>query len=237
MKVYKATFGPFSERPYFEPAEVERICSDELLKVGLLPKNPEPIRIDRFIEKRFRANFSYEDLPDGVLGYTLFGVNGVQEIGVSRALGEEDNKYSERRVNTTLAHESGHGLLHAHLFAFDLQSKSLFGNSMDVSGSKILCRSGGIEGLQDRKVNQYNGQWWEYQANLAIGALLLPWRLVEIALESFLCESGSLGCKILDKTNRQAGAERLVDLFDVNPIVAKIRVDSLFPENKNLLLT
>lgn len=237
MKVYRTTSGPFSERPYFESTEVEKICSDELAKVGLLPKSPEPIRIDRFIEKKFKVSFSYEDMPDGVIGYTLFGVNGVESIAVSRQLGEEESKYSERRINTTLAHECGHGLLHAHLFAFDLQAKSLFGNSRDVSGSKILCRSGGIEGLQESKNGKYSGQWWEYQANLAIGALLMPRRLVAIALEPFLVETGSLGYKVLDKANRQAGVELLVSTFDVNPIVAKIREDSLFPENYNSLLT
>ncbi|WAC06754.1 MAG: ImmA/IrrE family metallo-endopeptidase [Thermodesulfobacteriota bacterium] len=237
MKVYRTTSGPFSERPYFEAAEVENICNDELQKVGLLPTGPEPIRIDRFIEKKFKVTFSFEDMPEGVLGYTMFGVNGVKGIAVSRELGEENNKFSERRVNTTLAHEAGHGLLHAYLFAFDLQAKSLFGNSKDVSGSKIICRSSGIEGLQDRTDNHYSGQWWEYQANLAIGALLLPRKLVKLALEPLLREVGSLGCKVLEKANRQAAINRLVDIFDVNPIVAKIRVDSLFPMEQNPLLT
>jgi hypothetical protein len=237
MKVYRTTSGPFSERPYFEATEVEKICNDELQKVGLLPKSPEPIRIDRFIEKKFKISFSYDDMPDNVLGCTMFGVKGVEGIAVSRLLGEEGSKYSERRVNTTLAHESGHGLLHAHLFALDLQTKSLFGNSKDVTGSKILCRSGGIEGLDERKANQYSGQWWEYQANLAIGALLMPRRLVEIVLEPLLKEAGSLGCRVLEKANRQAGVDLLVNTFDVNPIVAKIREDSLFPEVQNSLLT
>lgn len=237
MKTFRTTSGPFSERPFYEAAEVERICNDELSKVGLFPKTPEPVRIDRFIEKRFKVSFLYEDLPDGVLGYTVFGVNGVQEIGVSRVLGEENNKYSERRINTTLAHESGHGLLHAHLFAFDLQRNSLFGNSKDIVGTRILCRSGGIEGLDEGETNRYRGQWWEYQANLAIGALLMPRRLVEIALEPLLCSVGSLGCKVLEKSKRQAGIDLLVELFDVNPIVAKIREDSLFPEEQDLLLT
>lgn len=237
MKVYRATSGPFSERPFFTGEEVERICSDELRKVGLLPKNPEPIRIDRFIEKKFKISFSYEDTPDGVLGYTMFGVNGVESIAVSRSLGEENNKYSERRVNTTLAHESGHGLLHAHLFAFGLQANSLFGTSKDVIGSKILCRSSGIEGLDDRKGSRYKGEWWEYQANLAIGSLLLPKRLVEITLKPFLEARDSQGLPLLDKTNRQAGLELLESVFDVNPIVARIRLDSLFPEIRNSLLT
>jgi len=237
MRIYRTTSGPFSERPYYSVEEVEKICTDELLKVGLLPKSPGPIRIDRFIEKKFKVNHRYEDLPEGVLGCTKFGSKGVEEIVVLRSLAEERNKLSERRINTTLAHEAGHGLLHAHLFAFGEQPRSLFGDSLDPIETKILCRKDTIEGIQNRKRIDYGGRWWEYQANLAIGGLLLPRQLVMIILEQFLVEKGRLGSKVLDSVRKEEAMRKLVGVFDVNPSMARIRIETIFPPDQDFQLT
>jgi hypothetical protein len=120
MKTIRSESGPVGERPHFKPSEIDRICSDELRKHGLFPSSPQPVRIDRFVEKRFGVVPRYEDLPDGVLGYTKFSKNGVNGIVISAALDTEGAKVAERRIRTTLAHESGHGLLHAYLFALDV---------------------------------------------------------------------------------------------------------------------
>ena len=92
------------------------MCCDELRGVGLLPGSPEPIRIDRFIEKRFNVSPQYEDLPDGVLGFTRFGKNGVKAVVISAALDAEGGKVAGRRVRTTIAHEGGHGCC-THIFS------------------------------------------------------------------------------------------------------------------------
>ena len=65
--------GQTYKAPYFTPSQIDNMCCDELRGVSLLPSSPEPIRIDRFIEKRFSVSPQYEDLPDGVLGFTRFG--------------------------------------------------------------------------------------------------------------------------------------------------------------------
>ncbi len=237
MKTFRSQSGPFAERPYYTSEDIEKICVDELHQTGLFPSNPSPIRIDRFIEKRFKINHVYEDLADGILGYTKFGMNGVEEIGVSKALEDEGTEVSARRVKTTLAHESGHGLLHAHLFVFGQQPRSLFGDSLDASGLKILCRNNAIEGLQENKSGRYDGRWWEHQANLVIGPLLLPRSLTITALEPFLVETGMLKTKILDEMRREGAISSLAEIFDVNSIVARIRIDQLFPVAKTNQLT
>lgn len=53
MKTFRTTKGPFRERPYYTNQEVENTCTDELRAVGLYPTTPGPVRIDRFVEKRF----------------------------------------------------------------------------------------------------------------------------------------------------------------------------------------
>src|SRR2546422_283147 len=141
MRSYRATSGPFAERPYYELNEIERICADELDGVGLYPSRPEPVRVERFIEKRFNVSATYEELPAGVLGYTRFNRDGVEAIVVSCALCEEGSRAAERRINTTLAHEGGgHGLLHAYLFAVGTDTGSLFEGNKDIGSTRILCR-------------------------------------------------------------------------------------------------
>jgi hypothetical protein len=58
MGIIRSTAGPFFQRPYFKPGEIEQICTKELRAAGLYPSRPEAIRIDRFIEKRLNGTAS-----------------------------------------------------------------------------------------------------------------------------------------------------------------------------------
>jgi hypothetical protein len=225
MRTFRSKSGPFAERPHFEPIEIDRICADELRKAGLYPNSPEAIRVDRFVEKRFGVVPEYENLPDGVLGYTKFSKRGVDAIVISAALDAETSTAAERRVRTTLAHEAGHGLLHAYLFALDEKPLHLF-DADSHSDHQILCRD--VQG-DERKSRAYDGRWWEFQANRAMGGLLCPRELVHEALKPFLVPRGSLGNVTLDEKYREGTARTLAQIFDVNPIVAKIRINELYP--------
>jgi hypothetical protein len=224
MKAIRSRSGPFSERPHFEPSEIDRICVDELRTEGLYPNSPEPIRIDRFVEKRFGIVPRYEDLPEGVLGFTEFSKKGVAAIVISAALDAEGGKVAERRVRTTLAHEAGHGLLHAYLFALEEKPLHLFDGDSH-SDHQILCRD--VQGEQ-LKSRAYDGRWWEFQANRAMGGLLCPRALVQEALKPYLVPSGSFGGVALDQRRREEAVRTLAEIFDVNPIVTKIRVNELY---------
>jgi hypothetical protein len=231
MKTMRPRNGPFAERPFFSAQEVERICEDELRKSGLYPDSPQSIRIERFVEKRFQVRPIYEDLPTGVLGYTEFGPSGVVAVYVSRALAEEGTKVAERRLNTTFAHEAGHGLLHTHLFVLEpTHVPHLFGDGVDRVTPRILCRDGDVGHRESRsdRPKGYDGRWWEVQANMVIGALLLPRALVVRALDPFLESTGKLGTKTLNGSRMSQAVKSLADVFDVNPVVAQIRVTEIF---------
>lgn len=236
MKTFRAKGGPFAKQPFFELYEIESICADELLKVKLYPDEPEPIRIDRFIEKRFAIQPTYDDLPNGLLGFTRFTSNGVAEIVVAKALDEEGTVPAERRLRTTMAHEAGHGLLHAHLFAFGTRPDSLFGDGLASDTPKILCRDGGVSDVE-LVPRQSTYRWWEYQANQAMGSLLLPKVLVEKALSPMLSFRGLLGLPVLADDRRDLAVRLVVETFNVNPIVARIRLDALFPSSSTRQLT
>jgi hypothetical protein len=232
MKTFRAKSGPFSQRPHFEAAEIDRICDDELRKAGLYPASPQAVRIDRFIEKRFGVSHDYQDLPHGVLGYTRFTKSGVDAIIISSALEAEEGKVAERRVRTTLAHEAGHGLLHAYLFALDEKPGHLF-DAESHADHKILCRDI-KEGEAQKRV--YDGRWWEFQANRAMGGLLCTKALVHDALQPFMRPIGSLGTLILDENRREDAVRDIADIFDVNPVVARIRINEMFPPETGQLL-
>jgi hypothetical protein len=223
MKPFRT--GQTHKAPYFTPSQIDNMCCDELRGVGLLPTSPEPIRIDRFIEKRFHLCPQYEELPPGVLGFTRFGKNGVKAVVISSALDAEGGKVSERRVRTTMAHEAGHGLLHAHLFALDDIPLHLFDKDSH-SGDQILCRDVHDD---EKKVHRYDGRWWEVQANRAMSGLLCPRSLVQEAIKPFLSPAGLLGVEVLAENRREAAVRALADIFDVNPAVTRIRINELFP--------
>lgn len=223
MRHLKAKSGPFVEQPYFKKGEIESTCEAELVKAGLCPLGPEPIRIDRFIEKRFGVTPTYEDLGESVLGLTRFNSKGVAEIVVAEALDSENSVVAERRIRTTLAHEAGHALLHTHLFVLASQ-EPLFGDVTDPGRPKVLCRDEGVVG------SAYKGQWWEYQANCAIGGLLLPTRLTLQALRPYLTAVGTMGVVDFDRSRLEQAARFLAETFDVNPVVARIRISQLYPE-------
>ena len=204
MKTLRSTAGPFHERPFFSQEEIEQICADELRRAALYPATPGPVRIDRFIEKRFSIVPSYESMGTGIL---------------------------QRRLKTTMAHEVGHCLLHSHLFAMSAGTQSLFGPDSDVVGSKVLCRDE-VGGRSTVNHGRYDGRWWEFQANQVMGAILLPKRLVLQCLDPYLCVQGKLGMKVFNSSRREEAVRQLAEVFDVNPAVVRLRLNGLYPLNR-----
>lgn len=234
MKTFPGRRGPFAERPFYTQEEIERTCTAALKSSGLYPSSPGPVRIERFVEKYFGVTPTYEDLPEGVLGFTRFGANGVESVFVSKTLAEEGSRVAERRLNSTLAHEAGHGLLHAHLFVVDALGTPLFGEMENENKVKVLCREEIVGKQEERK---YDGRWWEYQANKAIGSLLLPKLLIIEVLQPFLTKQGSLGQSYLLPAKREEAAKTLASTFEVNPVVARIRMNELYPFKDTSQLT
>jgi hypothetical protein len=83
-----------------------------------------------------------------------------------------------------------------------------------------LCRDVGT---------QTKNQWWEIQANLAIGGFLLPKPLVRNAIDRFLEKAGVFGSEYLQPGAREAAVTATSEVFNVNPVVARIRLDLLYP--------
>src|ERR1700757_1068305 len=222
MRKVPTASGRFAFQLYFDDlSEIDEICLEALKTQSLLPSRPAPIRIERFVEKQFRTALRYEDLGPDNLGCTIFNSSGaVEAILVSRSLEEQNTTPARRRVRSTVAHEAGHGLLHGSLFIGD--------NFPDRGKNqrRILCRS---QDILVETQSSFRGRWWEFQANQAIGSLLLPRPLMNAFLDQSGVKPDSSGRCNLTLSERESLAKKAAMTFDVNPIVVRIRLDSLFP--------
>lgn len=197
-----SALAPFKERPWYENREIEIICSNALREAELYPSIPAPIRIERLLEKRFNLVPEFEDLKQyGVMGLTLFGKTGPQQILVDRGL-EGGDETTKNRYVSTLAHEAGHCLLHSHLFALKARK----------NGNSFLCR-------EEFGNKHYRGDWWEYQANMAIGALLIPEQLLRQYLKKERISNTAI-------TGLATIAE-IARIFQVSTAVARIRLQAI----------
>ena len=225
MREQPAPGQPFGRRLYFKNGEIERICADALAAAGYLPASCSPIEIEIFVEKALECRVVYDSLPAGVLGAAAFRHDGsLEEVTVSKSL-YDDGQVGERRARATWAHEAGHGLLHGSLFAQPELRHPLLDDCFDYKKRRILCREGDL----GANGTSYHGKWWEWQANQAIGPLLLPRELVELSLEPLTEQRGLLGIRVLPDDRREPAARRLAETFEVNPAVARIRLSGLFP--------
>lgn len=226
MKEIHAKGGPLQKRPFYERHDVERTCIEELSKAGLLPDEPAPIRIDQFIETRFNIVPEYEELTPGLLGFTRFTALGAQSMVISRSLAEDGSTPARRRLRTTFAHEAGHALLHSHLFMSGRRDMSTLFNPEHKDLSQVLCRD--VVGSENT-AGGYKKEWWEYQANMAMAALLLPETLFRKAASPFLKVSLlDGGAPEISDENRALLTETLSDIFDVNPRVIQYRLKEVY---------
>ena len=96
----------------------------------------------------------------------------------------------------------------------------------------IMCRAQGVENAGDERT--YRGEWWEYQANRVMAALLLPRQLFR---EQALAEMGRVGIDDVSAiATTQEGhqvIQALRDIFDVNAPMVAYRFQQLGLTNRN----
>lgn len=230
MRERRLPGSPFGRILYFDQGEIDERCEHALDAAGCLPDSPEPVEIESFIEGYLGAQIVYEDMDDGVLGFAVFDGDGsTRFVGAARGLFDGGNS-GARRVRSTLAHEAGHGILHGRLFVAAEVSNSLLVGNYDHQARRIMCRD------SDLRAVGYDGRWWEWQANQAIGGFLIPRRLLERSVRPLLTTAGTLGVPTLPKKNRDTAIRAVAAAFDVNPVVAGIRLAGAFDDNAGQML-
>ena len=237
MAVLTANHGPFLRRIRLETAEVEACCADALRSVKLMPATPQPVRIDRFVEKFFGLKLRFAVLAESRMGAVQFTDAGkVAGIFICKNLAQDETLVGKRKFRSTVAHECGHGLFHGELFAEKIAADKLqfllvpgFDEFYSVGERGFLCR--GEAGLDSTP--KY--EWWEYQANMAMSALLLPWHLVMEAAKPFAAKYAEARPGMRDTVIEGAWAE-LAEIFDVNPVMIRFRLKNWWNQALQLSL-
>ncbi len=174
------------------------------------------VDVDLALFHGFGLEADYVKLPDGVLGRTVFNSSGrVERVEVDRGLSDaaEHDRLARRRLRTTLAHELGHVACHPQLFIEDSVTPSLFDPTQEPERAmpRLMCREASVGSFK------YSGEWWEYQANQCMVALLLPRRFFINKANEVLT---SLDCaSVEDAVERDQGEDvlrALANCFDVS---------------------
>lgn len=226
MKITPDAGSPWGRKVRFDEREFDDIMDEVRSRGGGSAFVPGAgVDVDAVLRDAFEVEPDFVDLPNGVLGRTKFHPDGRVEVEVSRSLADaaEHDRVERRRLRSTLAHECGHGALHAHLHLADDQTLSLFGDQAPTLEPRVLCRHDTV-GAKVR----YDGQWWEYQANRGMSALLLPRRILAAQVKE-VCDAKSVknpeAAFVAEKGRLVLDA--LADIFDVNPRVVLYRLQEL----------
>lgn len=215
MKTWKDPSSPWGMKSYFADDEFEVMMDQLREQVGSeCFAEGQGINVDLVLLRCFDAEADYVNLAPNTLGRTRFAPDGKVQVQVSRDLAElaETNKTARRRLRTTAAHECGHISCHRQFFLRDCETLSLF---IDDEPAKpehaILCRNETVG------KHAYNGEWWEFQANQCMAALLLPKQLVVPRVEAALARCGleSFECAIREDRAETILLE-LSNQFDVS---------------------
>jgi hypothetical protein len=167
MRESRDPSGRMPSRLWYEESEIDLIMDDAFKAAGC-PRLSDAgaVDVDAFIELHLKITPEYVTLPDGVFGASDFHPNGKVKMRISDVLSQraaDQEPGAEHFIRTTMAHEAAHVLLHRSMFLS--QTESLFGTPAPQTE---LCRDVG-------PVLGYSGEWWEWQANRGMGALLMPY--------------------------------------------------------------
>lgn len=215
MKMWKDPSSPWGLKSYFADDEFEVMMDDLRGRVG--PEcfaDGQGINIDLVLLRCFEVEADYVNLPSNTLGRTRFAPDGRVQVEISRDLAEmaETGKTARRRLRTTMAHECGHISCHRQFFLRDFETLSLFTDDETTRPQPaILCRNETVG------KHGYKGEWWEFQANQCMAALLLPKQLVVPRVAAALA---SCGQESFENAIREDRAEsvllELSNQFDVS---------------------
>jgi len=224
MKYVRDTTGRFTQRPHYEPSELDHEC-EQIISQFLTKKHGQirfPIATDDLtvlIEREVEDLDLYADLSHegtDVEGITYFYPKRKPKVRICRRLSED--KKRENRLRTTLTHEFGHAKFHNHVWQMDLAPQDLF--STTPSNASPKCK-------RDNILNAAAKDWMEWQAGYICGALLMPVKALHGFVSEF-CRSNKV-CTPLQIGSASATAleSAIAEFFRVSEEAARVRLAKL----------
>jgi hypothetical protein len=229
MKSWPDFKSPWGKQIRFEDEEFESMMDEMRDRVDSDCFTPgKGVDIDLVLLRVIESEADYVELPAGIMGRTLFASDGSVKIEISRELSEEaeSDRIARHRFRSTLAHECGHVACHRRLFIRDTSTLSLFSADEVAATAPVrpamMCRAEAI-GLVG-----YNGEWWEFQANRCMAALLLPRRMFGASTKRRLSSGGfESGEACLQRSHGESLVRELADEYDVSQTVTLYRLQQL----------
>lgn len=213
--------GRFSQRPHYEPKELDREC--ENIIAGFLKERhgaaKYPVSTDDLtvlIERDSESLDQFADLSGygrNVEGLTHFQPGRKPCVRISASLAGDDNR--QNRLRTTLAHEYGHVRFHAYLWDLEPPGPDLL--KSNPNASMQIC-------YRDNILDAAQTDWMEWQAGYVCGALLMPASQVRELARAYLESHGLFGVVGQRDSHGLALIESARTGFEVSADAARIRL-------------
>ena len=216
--------GRFSQRPYYEPEDLDREC--EMIIISFLKERygvaEFPVStsdLTRLVERDADDLDLYADLsgygPD-VEGLTEFFPGRKPKVKISSELSQDDRR--ENRLRTTLTHEYGHVQFHAYLWELEPPRRGLFKNT--ATGNRQICK-------RDNILDAAQSDWMEWQAGYTCGALLMPLSSVRRLVGAYQESHGLYGVIGTNDSHGRSLIEAVQSGFQVSSDAARVRLTKL----------
>jgi hypothetical protein len=223
VKYVRDQTGRFSERPHYEPQELD-LMFEEVVSKFLKEQHGKvefPVSTDDLtvlIERDTDDLDPYADLSgygEGVEGVTEFLPGSKPRVRIAKDLSTESNRVN--RYRTTLTHEYGHVHLHGYLFAMRTEA-DLFsgGKKPDI----ISCK-------RETMISAPRVNWLEWQAGYACGAILMPATQVMRLVNAYRKKANLYGATPATSAHGLAMIEAVVKGFQVSRDAARVRLSVL----------
>jgi Zn-dependent peptidase ImmA (M78 family) len=171
MRYERDSTGRFNRRPHYDALWIDEYCesiiTDYVSGIGSdlgwpISTNTLTTMIEKDVDELdLYTNMKEHGLNSSVDGFTEYKFTGKPSVFINEKLSSKP--YFEHRLRTTLMHEYGHVLLHSPLFRPDSPCKLLKLPEQWERPTPLT--------LSQRASSK---DWMEWQANYAMGALLMP---------------------------------------------------------------
>ncbi len=226
MKWIPDRSGRLSQRPHYEPREIDQECEAFMAaflqgKYGIVTYPVSTNDLTILLEQETDDLDLYADLTtesEDIQGVTKFSPDHKKpRVGIARELSEQP--WRENRLRTTLTHELGHVKFHNFLGSISRSiSMSLYPGDSNTLG--LVCKRAGI-------LNSKTVDWIEWQAGYASGAYLMPITRVRQLVAAVFDGSGFFGPTHPESSTGQILLQRVQTSFQVSSEAATVRLTKL----------
>ena len=213
--------GRFPQRPHYAQEELDNQC-EAIITAFMVDRHGEcqyPIETEdlkTLIERDTEDLDVYADLSTygaDVEGVTEFRADCRPSVKLASHLTEDSRR--ENRLRTTLTHEYGHVRFHSSLF--DIQSAQANLVWEQPNRNKIICK-------RDSMLDAAQGDWMEWQAGYACGALLMPKSALIATYRSYVEQHRIFGQISLQSDRGTALIASIASAFKVSNDAARVRL-------------